>query len=69
MCVLGTFARVRVICRVTRGGVSNEVIYPPVVSVSAQLNGLWAATLTEYGPTCKGECTESDLCSAECLRG
>ena len=46
-----------------------KVIYLRAVSVSAQLNGLWAATLTEYGPMCKGECTESDLCSARCLRG
>lgn len=57
---------VRVICRVTRGGMSHEVIYLCAVSVNIQLNGLWAATLTEYGPVCKGECTESDLCSARC---
>lgn len=64
--VFGTFTCVRVICRVTRGGMSHEVIYLCAVSVNIQLNGLWAATLTEYGPVCKGECTESDLCSARC---
>lgn len=57
------------LCRLTCGGVSKEVIYLCAVRVSAQQNGLWAATLTEYGPVCKGECTESDLCSARCLRG
>lgn len=59
----------RVTCRVTCGGVSDEVIYLCAVSENAQLNGLWAATLTEYGPVCKGERTESDLCSARCWRG
>lgn len=47
----------------------NEVIYVCAVNVSAQHNGLWAAILTEYRPVCKGECTESDLWSARCLRG
>lgn len=51
----------RVICGVTCGGVSNEVIYVRAVSVNAEQNGLRAATLTEYGPVCKGECTENDL--------
>ena len=45
----------RVICGVTCGGVSHAVIYVCAVSVSAPLNALWAATLTEYGPVCKGE--------------
>lgn len=54
---------------VTCGGVSNEVIYVWALRVDAQQNGLWAATLTDYGPVCKGEGTESDLCSARCLRG
>lgn len=40
---------------------TNDVIYRRAVSVNAQPNGLWAVTLTEYGPVCKGECTESDL--------
>lgn len=60
---------VRVMCRVTCGGMSDEVIYLCAVSVNTQPNGLWAATLTEYGPVCKGECTENDLCSARCLKG
>lgn len=51
----------RVICGVTCGGVSNEVIYVCAVSVNAVQNALWAATLTDYGPVCKGECTERDL--------
>lgn len=59
----------RVIWRVTCGGVSSAVIYVRAPSVNAQLNGLWAATLTEYGPMCRGECAESDLCSVRCLRG
>lgn len=37
------------------------------VSVNARQDGLWAATLTEYRPVCKGECAESDLCAARCL--
>ena len=60
---------VKVICRVTCGGVSYGVIYVRALSVNAQQNGLWAATLTDYGPVCKGECTEGDLCPARCLRG
>lgn len=59
----------KVLCRVTRGGVSNKVIYRHAVSVNAQQDGLWAATLTEYRPMCKGECTENDLFSVRCLRG
>lgn len=59
----------RAICGVTCGGVSHEVIYQRAVSASAQLNALWAATLTEYGPVCKDERTETDLCSARCSRG
>lgn len=69
MHVFVTFSRVRVICRVTCGGVSNEVIYLRALSVNAQQNGLWAATLTEYGAMCKGDCAGSDLCSTRCLKG
>lgn len=56
-------------CRVTSRGVIHEVIYQWDVRVDAQQNGLWVATLTEYGPLCKGECTEGDWCSAWRLRG
>lgn len=49
------------------GGVSVRVIYPCAVYVNAWRNGLWATTLTEYGPMCKGECTENDVCAARCL--
>lgn len=45
------------------------MIHLRAVSVSAQPNGLWAATLTEYGPMCKGESAENDLCSARCVQG
>lgn len=69
VCVGMTFTCVRVICRLTCGGSSHDVIYVCAVSVNAQLNALWAATLTEYGPMCKGESAEGDLCPARCSRG